>query len=187
MSNAVYDIHTIHISASARSKKEYFVHKKTTANFDGYTKVYDIQDSKEDNDNDNDEDDDSDDNDQMNADSNMDITKYHIGDKVTNTIVKCEEKARKPPSRYNEGSLIKKMEDIGVGRPRYYRDYHHHYHHHYYHLSTYVTVINKLFKRESITSENVKGVEKTLDVVTLKDNTINGTIITIIIIISMTF
>ena len=38
-----------------------------------------------------------------------------------------------------------------------------------------MTVINKLFKRESITSENVKGVEKTLDVVTLKDNTINGT------------
>ena len=161
MTNALYDVHTVHISPTSRTKKEYFVHKKTTIKFDGYTKVYDLQDSKEDkddNDNDNDDDDDNDndnnDND-FNTGSAIDITKLNIGDKVTSTVVNCTEKARKPPSRYNEGSLIKKMEEIGVGRP-----------------STYVTVIKKLFTREYITRETVKGAPKNLDVLTLKDGSI---------------
>ena len=106
------------------------MHKKTAIDFDGYTKVYDIQDNKEDNDNDDDDDDDTTDNNDDDSgnsvNSNIDITKLNVGDKVINNLVNCTEKARKPPSRYNEGSLIKKMEDIGVGRPRYNGHYYHH-------------------------------------------------------------
>lgn len=116
MSNAVYGVHTTQINPTARSTKEFFVHKRTKINFEGYTKVYDIQDTNEDNDND-EEDDDDGDNDDINAD--IDITNMVVGDKVAVTLVNCTEKARKAPSRYNEGSLIKMMEKIGIGRPRY--------------------------------------------------------------------
>jgi len=176
MTNALYDVHTIHINPTSRSKKEYFVHKKTTINFDGYTKVYDIQDSKEDNDNDDNDNDDNDDdfnNEDNDNSSTIDITMLKVGDKVTSTVVNCTERPKKPPSRYNEGSLIKKMEEIGVGRPRYQN-------HNVITIiiititnSTYVTVIKKLFSREYITRETVKGIPKSLQVLTLKDGTIS--------------
>ena len=43
---------------------------------------------------------------------------YH--DKVDVVDFKCEEHQTKPPARYNEASLVKTLEDYGIGRPSTY-------------------------------------------------------------------
>ena len=45
-----------------------------------------------------------------------------------------------PPQRYNESTIIKHLEDIGIGRP-----------------STYVSIINKLYERNFVNKANVTG------------------------------
>lgn len=48
-----------------------------------------------------------------------------------------------PPQRYNESSIIKTMEELGIGRP-----------------STYVSIVNKLYDRNFVEKRNVTGPEK---------------------------
>ncbi len=64
------------------------------------------------------------------------LPKYTIGDKVDVQEYKVEAHETKPPSRYNEGSLIEKLDSIGVGRP-----------------STFATTINILKTRDYVTKE----------------------------------
>ena len=158
MSNVIYDIHTVNINPSNR-KEGQFIYKKTSINFDGYTKVYDTHNNNNDDDDDKDNEDDSNDEDILNniiKNDAIDLTKLKIGDKINNILINTDEKVRKPPSRFNEGTLIKKMEDIGVGRP-----------------STYVNVIKKLFTRDFINKQTIKGKSKELDNFVLKDDTIS--------------
>lgn len=49
-----------------------------------------------------------------------------------------------PPQRFNESSMIKKLEDLGIGRP-----------------STYASIMNKLYDRQYINKSNIQGEEKT--------------------------
>lgn len=49
-----------------------------------------------------------------------------------------------PPPRYNEAFIIKKMEELGIGRP-----------------STYVSILNKLYERQFIVKTDKSGEEKT--------------------------
>ena len=42
------------------------------------------------------------------------------GEKITPTNVESEEKETEPPPRYNEGSLVRELEEKGVGRPSTY-------------------------------------------------------------------
>ncbi len=44
---------------------------------------------------------------------------FKIGQEIDAKLV-SEEKQTQPPARYNEGSLIKKMEELGIGRPSTY-------------------------------------------------------------------
>lgn len=51
----------------------------------------------------------------------------HVGDKVELQSASARQLFAKPPARYTEGSLVKKLEDLGIGRP-----------------STYATIINTI-------------------------------------------
>jgi DNA topoisomerase-1 len=59
----------------------------------------------------------------------------------------------RPPSRYTQASLVKKLEELGIGRP-----------------STYAPTVSKIMdpKRGYVTSETREGVERKYDVLTLK-------------------
>jgi DNA topoisomerase-1 len=57
-----------------------------------------------------------------------------------------------PPQRYNEASIIKAMEDSGIGRP-----------------STYVSILNKLYERMFITKTDINGDDKVYDDYILKN------------------
>ncbi|WP_116124849.1 type I DNA topoisomerase [Lewinella sp. IMCC34183] len=63
----------------------------------------------------------------------------------------------RPPTRYTEASLVKKLEELGIGRP-----------------STYAPTVSKIMdpKRGYVTRENRDGEERAYAVLTLKDDSI---------------
>ena len=84
---------------------------------------------------------------------------------VTKTIVSASEIRGNciwtvPPQRFNESSIIKAMETLGIGRP-----------------STYVNIINKLYQRSYITTKDMYGPVKQYNDYVLKNNTINEEIV----------
>ncbi|THH41932.1 type I DNA topoisomerase [Neolewinella litorea] len=64
----------------------------------------------------------------------------------------------RPPVRYTEASLVKKLEELGIGRP-----------------STYAPTVSKIMdpKRGYVTRENRDGEERSFDVLTLKEGSIS--------------
>ena len=116
MSKAIFDLKNIYIRDT---NKEYFMLgsiKKLV--FDGYLKVY----------NDNDEED-------LNFD--IDINTLELNSLRIRQIIK------EPPTRYNEASLVKKLEDLSIGRP-----------------STYASIISKIQDNKYVKIDNTKGLEK---------------------------
>lgn len=67
------------------------------------------------------------------------------GDEFKVVFKECEQKFTTPPARYSEAKLVKKMEEVGIGRP-----------------STYASTISILYKRKYI-KENEDGLLETTE------------------------
>ena len=70
--------------------------------------------------------------------------------------MEAQQRYTRPPFRYNEASLVKKMEELGIGRP-----------------STYAPTISTIQKREYVTKGEVKGTPQEFQIITLKNNKIS--------------
>ena len=64
-------------------------------------------------------------------------------DKLSRNIIEATEKTSMQPTRYTEASLVKKMEELGIGRP-----------------STYAPTISTVQNREYVVKEDRMGVER---------------------------
>jgi DNA topoisomerase-1 len=73
------------------------------------------------------------------------------GEVLTRVNVIATEKFTTGPVRYNEASLVKKLEELGIGRP-----------------STYATTITTIQQREYVQRGDKKGVEQRYVILTLK-------------------
>jgi len=113
MAPAQYNTLEVRIGAQGSDGKNYGFHMKGRAlKFAGYTAVY------------------SDATPQEGEDGDI-SSPLEVGDSVDLKEFKYEQKFTKPPQRYTESTLIKAMEDNGIGRP-----------------STYASIISVLAKRE---------------------------------------
>ena len=116
---AVFDVTTANIEAnSAATRRNYnFRVSGSVMRFDGFLKVYEVTEDKKD------EDDES-----SNKLPNLDGVKSLELDDLD-----AEAHATQPPPRYNESSLVKELEERGIGRP-----------------STYASIISTIQDREYV-------------------------------------
>ena len=126
MKNAVFNVMNVHIAAAAPDTVYGFTLKGKSVLFRGYTAIYSATDESE-------------------EDNGVSSTLPDIneGEKLRLSKLEHEQKFTKPPARFSDATLVKAMEENGIGRP-----------------STYASVISVLLKRE-YTQKEAKNIVPT--------------------------
>jgi len=129
-------IATIDVSTTS----ENFVARGEVIKFDGFLKVY--LESKDDG----------------GEETGKDILPpLTVGENLLPDVITATERFTYHPPRYTEASLVKKLEELGIGRP-----------------STYAPTISTIQKREYVVKEDRQGAERNYKVLTLKEGSINN-------------
>jgi DNA topoisomerase I len=138
MSQAKLERTTIKIGN--KSIKEIFQAKGEVIKFDGFLRVYLESNIDDDEDEENDE------------KSNL-LPAVSKGDALNRNWVRATQRYTRPPARYVEASLVKKLEELGIGRP-----------------STYAPTISTIQKRGYVEKQERDGEERAYNVLTLTDD-----------------
>jgi len=147
MSDAEIERTTIKIILS--NSNENFIAKGEVIKFDGFLKVY-LESSDEEN--------------NENGESGL-LPTLDEGKKLRYNLITATERFTRPSARYTEASLVKKLEELGIGRP-----------------STYAPTISTIQKRGYVHKEESAGTEREYKVLTLNpDKKINNELKTEII------
>jgi DNA topoisomerase-1 len=136
MSDALLEKTNIKISSS--KAKEKFISTGEVVKFDGFLKVY--RESADD----------------ENGDTPGMLPAVKKGEKLEMQEMRARERYTKPLPRYTEASLVKKMEELGIGRP-----------------STYAPTISTIQKREYIVKESRDQGKRNVHLLTLNNGTVN--------------
>lgn len=83
------------------------------------------------------------------------------GQTLTLDTMTATETFSRPPARYSEAALVKKLEELGIGRP-----------------STYAPTISTIQAREYVEKADLEGKERTVQTLSLKDGAISDEEIT---------
>jgi DNA topoisomerase-1 len=132
MADAQFDRTTVKINISTTA--EQFVAKGEVITFEGFMKVY--LEGKDD----------------ENEEQKGMLPKLEVGEGLGLSEAVASEQFSRPPARYAEASLVKKMEELGIGRP-----------------STYAATITTIQKRGYIEKENRDGFDRVSQMIELKD------------------
>ncbi len=135
MSDAELEKTTINIAAEGI--QENFVATGEVIKFDGFLKVY-IQSSEQEGDH------------EVEDDSGL-LPPMSVGDGLDVNIIEARERWSQKPARYSEASLVKKLEDLGIGRP-----------------STYAPTISTVQNRGYVVKEEREGKERDYHYLMLK-------------------
>jgi DNA topoisomerase I len=136
MSDAILEKTNVTIGIS--TTKEKFIAKGEVIKFDGFLKVY--MESKDDDDDENQE---------------GILPPLSSGDKMIAQQIQAQQKFTQHPPRYTEASLVKKLEELGIGRP-----------------STYAPTISTILKREYVVKEDREGIVRQYVLLNLKGKSI---------------
>ncbi len=82
----------------------------------------------------------------------------NIGQVLNLDVLKATEKFSRPKPRYTEASLVKQLEEMGIGRP-----------------STYAPTLSTIIKREYVVKQDKKGQERDFKELILKQNELKET------------
>ena len=83
------------------------------------------------------------------------LPKLEEGDQLSRKVITATERFSKPKARFTEASLVKKLEELGIGRP-----------------STYAATITTVQNRGYVEKGQSEGVERAYSVLTLNDSQI---------------
>jgi DNA topoisomerase-1 len=123
------------VTIVTKSTSEHFVATGEIIKFDGFLKVY-LE---------------STDDDESDDESGL-LPKMNVGDALTTENITATERFTRPPARYTEASLVKQLEELGIGRP-----------------STYAPTITTVQKRGYVERKDVEGHERQFVHFTLKN------------------
>lgn len=124
------------------TNNEFLVAMGEVIRFEGFLKVYT----------------ESHDDDQEQEDSKR-LPAMNKGDILTNEYLQAIQRFQKPAPRYTEASLVKKLEELGIGRP-----------------STYAPTISTIQKRDYVVKENRDGKKRDFTTLMLKENILSAEI-----------
>jgi len=139
MSEARFEKTTAKISITTR--KEELVANGEVMKFDGFLKVY-LESSDEEEEN-------------LQDGENAILPPLTRGQKLELQEMTATERFSRPPARYTEASLVKKLEELGIGRP-----------------STYAPTISTIQNRGYVVKEEREGRQRAFRVLTLKGDKI---------------
>ena len=126
------------ISIASDQNKHLFLAKSETLTFDGYLKIYQEKD---------------DDDDVKEITSAIDISKFKIDDRLDFKDITAKQSFTNPPYHYNEAALVKKLEELGIGRP-----------------STYATIITTIQQRDYVDKRSIPAKERNIKIYTLDNS-----------------
>ena len=138
MADAILEKTTVSISIS--NDKEKFIASGEVLIFDGFLKVYMESTDEEGN---------------GNGNGDVIIPPLKAKDKLEMSSVVATQRFTQRPPRYTEASLVKRLEELGIGRP-----------------STYAPTITTIQNRNYVVKEDRPGVERSFDVLSLKSGKI---------------
>lgn len=127
MAEALLEKTNVVINVSTASEE--FIARGEVISFDGFLKVY--MESTDDED--------------QEVQKGM-LPPVSVNDKMDRDEITATEKYSQPPPRYTEASLVKKLEELGIGRP-----------------STFAPTISTIQKREYVVKEDREGVDRHYD------------------------
>jgi len=131
------DLERTNVKISASSHNEFFSANGEVIKFDGFLKVYlegtDDEDTEQD---------------------GM-LPTLKVNENLLNKYISATERYTRPPARYTEASLVKKLEELGIGRP-----------------STYAPTISTIQNRNYVEKGSVEGEPRNYAQIILKNNKI---------------
>lgn len=135
MSDALIEKTIVTIDISTATEK--FIARGEVIRFEGFLKVY--MESSDD---------------ESGEDATSILPPLNVGQELYLKDMCATQKYSQPPFRYSEATLVKKLEDLGIGRP-----------------STYAPIISTIQKREYVEKGDKTGEWRNFDVITLKKGT----------------
>lgn len=90
-----------------------------------------------------------------NLSTDQPLPDLRVNDQVELITAEARQTFKKPPARYTEGSLVKKLEELGIGRP-----------------STYATILDTIVTRGYVSKGQTDGKSREVILLTLTDNRI---------------
>jgi len=141
MSDAQLENTNVKIAASTHEKQ--FTASGQVVKFEGFLKVY-----LEGNDNEEEEEDGM-------------LPAMQVNDSVSNKYITATERFTRPPYRFTEASLVKRLEELGIGRP-----------------STYAPTISTIQNRNYVEKGQIEGVERNYCQLLLEDDNLKDATLT---------
>lgn len=132
------------IKIQSNKSNESFISRGEVIRFDGFLKVYlesKIEEEEEE------------------SETEGLLPAVAVGESVSRIDITATERFSRPPSRYVEASLVKKLEELGIGRP-----------------STYAPTISTIQKRGYVEKLEREGVERSYEIITLTNSGIQKSV-----------
>ena len=136
------ELEKTNVTIGVSTSKENFIAKGEVIRFDGFLKVY-LESSDDEN---------------GDGEKNM-LPPMKVGEPLSLNEILATQKFSQQPARYTEASLVKKLEELGIGRP-----------------STYAPTISTIQKREYVVKEDRDGVVRPFEHIVLKNGKLKESI-----------